>query len=313
MNSARIKAYLMLIVVAIIWGVASPIIKFTLDGFSSTIFLTYRFFISILVALVIFVVSGIHLPKKPNLLALLLLYGFLNSVVSLGLLFFGMENTTVLETGLITLTSPLLASTAGVYFLHEHVTKREKVGMAIAMIGTLLTIVGPLITNGHSSIRLSGNILVFGYVISSLVTTIIAKKILREGVNPLTMVNVSFIIGFFSFFIYTLNSIPLTEVISTISQVELKYHMGVLYMAIVSGTIAFYLSNKAQKTIEIGEQSLFGYLYPLFSLPLAVIWLGEKVTPIYILGGIIIVIGVAIAEIKRTRYNIVSERKRKLK
>ena len=69
-------------------------------------------------------------------------------------------------------------------------------------------------------------------------------------------------------------------------------------MAVLSGTLAFYLANKAQKTIEVGEQSLFAYLYPVFSLPLAVLWLGEKITPVYVLGGIIIAIGVVIAEIK---------------
>ena len=79
-------------------------------------------------------------------------------------------------------------------------------------------------------------------------------------------------------------------------------------MALISGTLAFYMSNKAQKSIEIGEQSLFAYLYPLFSLPLAVLWLGEKIMPIHIIGGIIIVIGVAIAEIKKRRYNTTSRK-----
>lgn len=74
-------------------------------------------------------------------------------------------------------------------------------------------------------------------------------------------------------------------------------------MAIISGSLAYFLSNKAQKTIEIGEQSLFAYLYPVLSLPIAVLWLGEKITPTFIVGAIIITIGVAIAEIKRSRYN----------
>ena len=303
MNSARIRAYLMLLVVAIIWGIASPVIKHTLEGFSADVFLTYRFGVSTIVALVLFLITGIHLPKKASSLLLLVLYGFLNSVVSLGLLFFGMENTTVLEAGLITLASPLLVSTAGVYFLHEHITRREKIGMIIAIIGTIFTIVDPLINNGHSSIRFSGNLLVFGYVISTLITTLIAKKILKDGVNPLTMTSISFIIGFVSFLAFILTKMPITELILQIRSVKPEYHLGVLYMAIISGNLAFYLSNKAQKTIEIGEQSLFAYLYPIFSLPIAVYWLGEKVTPVIILGGIIVTVGVAIAEIKRTRYN----------
>ena len=74
-------------------------------------------------------------------------------------------------------------------------------------------------------------------------------------------------------------------------------------MALLSGSLAYYLSNKAQKSIEIGEASIFAYLYPIFSTPLAVIWLGEKITPMFTMGAVIIAIGVAIAEIKKRRYN----------
>ena len=296
----RVKAYLMLLVVAAIWGIATPVIKYTLEGFSPLVFLTYRFGISTIVAFIIFAINGVHLPKDKKTLFLLFFYGFLNSVVSLGLLFFGMENTTVLESSLITLASPLIISTAGVYFLHEHVTRREKIGMGIAIIGTVLTIIEPLINNGHSFLKLSGNLLILGYVLVTVVTTILAKNLLRKDTNAMAMTNFSFIIGFLSFLPFVLFS---NFSISKIINVHYTYHLGVFFMAVLSGTFAFYLANKAQKTIEVGEQSLFAYLYPVFSLPLAVLWLGEKITPVYVLGGIIIAIGVVIAEIKKRRYN----------
>ncbi|EKE05132.1 MAG: hypothetical protein ACD_19C00426G0154 [uncultured bacterium] len=295
MKSARINSYLMLLVVAVIWGVASPVIKYTLVGFSASIFLTYRFGTSTIIAIIIFCINGIHLPKDPKLIFLIILYGFLNSVVSLGFLFFGMEDTTVIEAGLITMMEPLLISTAGVYFLHEHVTKREKIGMGIAILGTALTVAGPL--------HFSGNILVFGYVISTLVTTLLLKKLLKKNVSPMTLTNVSFIIGFVCFGSFVLYNSTLSSLLYAISHTPYGYHAGVWYMAVISGTLAFWLFNKAQKSIEIGEQSLFAYLYPVFSLPLAVIWLGEKVTTTHIIGGIIIVVGVVIAEIKKKRYN----------
>lgn len=80
--------------------------------------------------------------------------------------------------------------------------------------------------------------------------------------------------------------------------------MGVLYMALFSGSLAYYLSNKAQKTIEIGEQSLFSYLNPLFSIPLAVFWLGETITPLFIAGSVVVTAGVIIAETKKKVFNI---------
>ncbi len=309
MNSARIRSYLMLLAVSVIWGVASPVIKFTLQGFPAPLFLAYRFGISTIVAIIIFAINGVHLPKDKNTVLLILLYGFLNSVVSLGFLFFGMEDTSVLEAGLITMSSPLIVSTAGVYFLHEHITKREKIGMAIAILGTALTILGPLVTNGHSELKFTGNLMVFGYVISTLVTTLIVKKLLKKDVNAMAMTNISFIIGFICFSAFVLFSSGINHATYYILHAAPSYHLGVLYMAVISGTLAFYLSNKAQKSIEIGEQSLFAYLYPIFSLPLAVIWLGEKIMPIHIVGGIIIIIGVAVAEIKKKRYNSTSKAK----
>jgi drug/metabolite transporter (DMT)-like permease len=72
-------------------------------------------------------------------------------------------------------------------------------------------------------------------------------------------------------------------------------------MAFLSGSLAYYLSTKAQKTIEIGDAAIFSHLYPLFSTPLAVLWLGERITPIFIIGGVIIAIGVFLAEYKKSK------------
>lgn len=298
MNPARLRAYLTLLFVTAIWGIATPIIKYTLQGFPPLLFLTYRFAISSLIAIVFFFFSGIRLPKNFKLILLLIFHAFLNSVVALGLLFFGMDNTTVLETTLITLALPLLVSTAGVYFLHEHVTKREKIGMIIAVFGTILTTIEPLILNGHSSLKFSGNLLLIGYVLSSVYITVLGKKLLKEKVDPLMMANTSFIIGFIFLLPFALPQINMSFL-----KINYTYHLGVFYMAVFSGTLAYYLCNKAQKTIEIGEQSLFSYLYPIYSIPLAVFWLEEKITPMFIIGAIIIVIGVVVAEIKKKRYN----------
>ena len=297
MNPHRLKAYILILIVTVIWGLAEPIIKYTLGGFPSLLFLTYRFGLSTLIAIFIFLFFGLHLPKDNKTRLEVILYGFVTSTISLGLLFFGLEKTTVLDATLITLINPLIITLAGVYFLKEHVTKREKFGMFIALVGTVLTVIEPFLQNGHSLTRFSGNILILLYLLATAWGAVLAKKLLRKGVNPLTLTNVSFVVGFLSLLPFALFKYNLRDITS----IPFPYHLGVFYMALLSGSLAYYLSNKAQKTIEIGEASIFSYLYPVFTAPLAVIWLGEKVTPIFILGGIIITIGVFIAEIKKRR------------
>jgi len=234
---------------------------------------------------------------------MLVIYVFLTSTVSLGLLFLGLKNTTVLDSSLITLADPLLISLAGVYFLREHMTRREKIGTLIAMSGTALTIIEPLIQNGNGNLRLSGNLLIIGYVIVTAFSAVLVKKLLRENVNVLTLTSISFIIGFITTAPLALKDSSIPNLFAQIQSVSSPYHFGVLYMAVVSGSLAYYLANKAQKTIEIGEQAVFGYLYPVFAAPLAVYWLGEKITPIFVIGAVIIAFGVFLAEWKKSRYN----------
>lgn len=301
MNPARTRAYIELLIVAVIWGIAGPIIKYTLGGFDSLTFLTYRFGLSSIVALITFLVMKVHLPRDKETFWKLIGYGFLTSTVSLGFLFFGLENTTVLDMSLISLANPLLVTIAGVMFLSEHVTKKEKIGMGIALAGTLLTIIEPLIANGNGTLRLSGNVLIVGYLIATAWSAVLAKEILRHGVSPLTMTNVSFIVGFLSLLPFFLFYGPKFDIWHLIFDISPTYHAGVWYMALLSGSLAYYLSNKAQKTIEIGEAAVFSYLFPLFSTPLAVIWLGEKITPMFVVGAVIIAVGVFLAEWKRSK------------
>ena len=298
MNPHRLKAYFLLFIVSVIWAVAGPIIKYTLGGVPPLLFLTYRFGLSTVISIVCFFLFGFSFPKENRIRLELILYGFLTSTVSLGLLFFGLKNTTVLDMSLITLISPLLITVAGVYFLKEHVTVREKIGMGIALAGTILTVIEPFFQNSHSLTRFSGNFLIFLYLLTTTWSAVLAKRLLRADVNPLTLTNFSFILGFITLLPFAVLKYPA----GIIREIPFSYHLGVIFMALFSGSLAYYLANKAQKTIEIGEAAVFSYIYPLFSTPLAVIWLGEKITPMFILGGIVIAFGVIIAETKKRRY-----------
>lgn len=298
MNPYRLRAYILLLIVSVVWGLAGPVIKFTLSGIDPLPFLTYRFGLSSLVAIATFFLLGLHLPQKRETLLEILLFGLITSTVALGLLFLGLDKTTVLDMTLIVAVGPLLIALAGVMFLNEHITSREKVGMGIAFSGSLLTLFEPVISSGVNFSQLTGNILVLGYLLANTFSAVLVKRLVRREVSPITLVNISFIIGF-----VTIAPITLIfyggDFLSIVSQLEIPFHLGVIYMALLSGNLAYALWIKGQKTIEIGEAALFAYLYPIFSAPLAVIWLKERITTPFIIGAILITIGVLIAEYKK--------------
>ncbi len=301
MTSYRIKAYTYLILVAIIWGVATPVIKFTLGGIGPLPFLTYRFAISTILAVLYLIIFKPNLRAIKNNLFMVLIYGFVVNTVALGILFYGMNNTTVLDTALISTIAPLAIALAGYIFLKEHITKRERVGISIAMMGTLFVVLAPLLLNGTNGFRLSGNILIFVYIVISAGAAVLSKKLMRKKVDPLTLTNISFIVGFVTILPITIFLLGVEGLTESITSLTPNYHLGVWYMALFSGTLAYTFWLKGQKTIEISEAGVFSYLTPIFAVPLGVLWLGESITTIFILGSMLITTGVIIAEYKKRR------------
>lgn len=303
MNPVRKRAYIELLVVTLIWSFAAPIIKYTLSGFSPAIFLTYRFFISTVFAIIFFAIYGLKLPKNPKVLWLTLFNGFLLTTVTLGLLFLGTEKTTSIDSNLISAMTPIAIAVAGVFFLKEHVTKRESLGILIALAGTLITIIEPVLKFKDGFGGLEGNLLVFASVVVGAVVAVLAKIVLRDEVEAMTATNLSFIVGFVTTLPVALFFYRPFEIWNLIIGASPAYHAGVLYMALLSGTLAYFLWHKAEKSIEVSEVSIFAYLYPVFGTPLSVLWLKEKVTPPFIIGSVVIAIGVILAEWKKRSYN----------
>lgn len=303
MYTPRLKAYIMLLIVSVIWGIAGPVIKLTLKGLPPDIFLLYRFFISSIIAVVIFVFIGIKFPQEPKLIRNILVYGFFNSTATLGLLFWGTDKTSLLDMSLISLFGPILIILAGFIFLKEHITSKEKIGITIAFIGSVLLIIEPLFKNQNGQSGLWGNLLILASLISSAYCGVMLKKLLRQGISPSFLANFTFLIGFLTLLPFVTVKYGLGETFLIIKNTPFPYHLGVIYMAIFSGTIAYSLYNLGQKTIELSEAALFAYLHPIFSATIAVTILGDKLTLPVIIGSIITYIGVFIAEIKKKRYN----------
>ncbi|MEX0587481.1 MAG: DMT family transporter [Patescibacteria group bacterium] len=303
MTRSRTLAYLVLLATALIWGAAGPVIKFTLGGIPALPFLTYRFAISALLALAAIPFGGLKLPRDRRTRGLALLYGFLTSTVALGLLFFGLERTTVLDLTFMALAGPLLVVAAGAIFLREHVPFRERVGIGIALAGTAFVVLEPILKSGAA--QFSGNLLIILYLLVNTVSAVLVKDLMRLKVSPVALTNLSFIIGFLTILPFAILDGGPLHLSGVIKNLTLPYHLGVLFMAVLSGNLAYTLWARAHRSIEVGEAALFAYLYPIFAAPLAVFWLGETITVPFIIGAAVIAAGVFIAEYRSVRRKIV--------
>ncbi len=300
MNRPRATALLLMLVVSAIWGFAGPIIKFSLHDFPPLVFLSYRFAISTVVALIYFSISKPSIPKKSNVTSLIFLCSMLSVPIGLGLLFFGFDKTSSLTGTLLSTTAPIAVVVASAEILREHVTHVERFGIILAFLGTAITVMGPLVTgHGFALGAFEGNLLIMASIAVDTIATILVKIIMRSRVSPTLLSHVSFIIGFLIIFPIMLWYYSLPEIFNIIRSAPLSAHLGVWYMALLSGSLAYALRNEAIKSIEVSETAVFSYLYPLWAAPLAILWLKEELTLPFIIGASFIGIGVIIAEQKK--------------
>ncbi|MBU0998618.1 DMT family transporter [Patescibacteria group bacterium] len=301
MNPKRLRSYIYLVIVAAIWGAAGPVIKFTLRELPPFTFLTYRFFITSLLLVPIMIASKEKFPKDSKKNLTLLVLSLLGTTVNLGFLFVGLKFTSVLDQTFISETGPIFIILASSIFLKDRITKRERVGIFITFIGTILLIIQPLIKNGFLAYNnLFGNILILLANVSWVGYVIISKKQLRQKVSPLTMTVSNFFVGFITLLpLAVLENHGAKNFVSVVSSVSFPTQLGVFYMAIISGALAYYLFQLGQKSIESSEAAIFSYLQPLFSTPLAIIWLKEEISSSFIISVIIIITGIIIAQYKK--------------
>ena len=306
----RVTAYVLLLIVSIIWGVAGPVIKFTLSSFPPIIFLTYRFALASTLGGAIWAIRPPKFRLNGNTVPHIILHSVLAVPIGLGLLFFGFDKTSSLSGTVISATGPIMIAIAGMLLLKEHITKPERVGIALALLGTLIITVGPMIGgNGVGVLSFEGNLLIIISLAADAIATVIAKVSLRDRVPAIALTNISFMIGFLCFLPFLLASYSINEVVTTIVNAPLSAHLGVLYMAFISGTLAYTFQKIAMKSIEVGEVAVFNYLFPIWAAPLALWWLGEKVTLPFVIGAAVIATGVVIAEYKRRQKRTQKRRK----
>ena len=298
MTKNRRLAYLALIGNTILWGLAAPISKKAFQFVTPEIYLFWRYFFATLFTLPYFFL----LLKKNRSIKLMPLIKkvipleFLGTFVALLALYHGLRLTTSIETSLIVSTWPIFVNIGGILFLKEIINRHEKIGLALAVFGTIiLTLAGAKINSHLNPQALLGNSLI---LVHNLIWTVylLKAKIAYHNLNKWLITHLSFWVGLIGFgtaallkrqdlFLIFSSSIPL---------------LACLYMAIGGSIIALTLYLIGQDKIEASEASIFTYLQPLIAVPAGIIFLSESFSPLQILATVIIAFGVYFYEKRRS-------------
>ena len=285
-SKTRTLAYLILLLNTALWGFSAPIIKYSFQFVSPSLFLFYRYLIASLIFLPIFLIYRSRTNHRINHLQTFLV-ALIGTPLVLLPLFYGLNQTTAVEASILESSSPVFTILMCLLFLRETLKPKEWKGLAVALVGTFMIALEPLIT-GHNHIQLSieGNLLI---ILSNIIWTaflLLSKKFKTNSVY----------LSFYSFVV----SIPFFFFINSTQHLSFSLNSqalpGIIYMAIGGSIIAFWAYQEGQKRIEASEAAIFTYLKPAFAIPLSILWLKESFSPVAIIATILIIFGVFISE-----------------
>lgn len=217
-----------------------------------------------------------------------LLVGFVGYGISLGFQFVGTKFSTASNGSLVTSATPAFVLMFAPYLLGEQNTLRRLIALTIASLG-VVAVIDPR-TAELSPILFWGNMSLLAAALTWALYSVLVRKISQSS-DLLTSSALMLLGG-----VPSSLAIGLWE-INTQGVGEITWGIigGLLFLGIVSTAIAMFLWNYAFATLPASVASLTFFAQPVVGTLLGWFFLNEKITPLFLLGGVLIGVGILIS------------------
>lgn len=194
-----------------------------------------------------------------------------------------------------TTSSPIFATAMAVIFLKEKLSINRIIGMIICIIGILL-----LLSKGSWSVLAAfhfstGDLWILAGAFSFAIYNVLVRK-KPSGISSLSFLLIIFAGGTLMLFPFYLIEMNMDSSVPT--QWDGTLLASILYLGVGTSVLAFWCWNLAIQKLGAGRTVLFGNLIPVMSTLEAVLLLGETMTNVHIISGIVVIVGLTMANIK---------------
>lgn len=289
MNLSRHQqAILALIIANMIWGAASPIFKWALTDIQPFTLAFLRFFVASFI-FIPFVWRDLKIKRED--ISNLLILSFTGITFNISFFFLGLRLAPSINAPIIATSGPIFLLIGSFFILRERLKKKVITGTIIGLVGVLLIILRPLIENGFDSAIL-GNFFFVLATFGGVLHTIYTKKI-AANYKAMTITFWSFLIGATTFLPLFFLEIKDTGFLLDLGAPGI---VGLLFGIFLSSSAAYYLYHLAIKQLLAHEIGVFTYLDPIIAILIAIPLLGEIPTLTFLLGSILVFVGILVAE-----------------
>jgi drug/metabolite transporter (DMT)-like permease len=184
---------------------------------------------------------------------------------------------------LISLVPAATAAMAAVW-LRERLSARRLAGLGVALVGVVLVVLA------------SGKQVKFEPMAALVLVSVLASAIYFVGQKPLFARNSMIGVTAFTFFAGTLGTLPFGWDLPQALAVAPWSHIAALLWLGFAPTFAGYLAwNAALRRASASQVSSFIYFSPPIAVLIGWVWLGERPGALTLIGGVITVAGVVLA------------------
>lgn len=273
-----------------LYGLSYIFTKQATNAASPIALLGWRFLIAFVVMSALILLHVIKVDFKGKKLRPLLLVAIFDPVLYFIGETFGISHTTASESGVFLACIPVAALIASALILRNYPTRQQVLGIAITLIGVLVTV---LAAGASASLSL------IGYLFLGLaVVTYALYSVYVEKASAYTGIEITYIMLAAGALVFVLMALgeaishgTLFTLISLPAQ-NLSFTVAVLYQGIGSSVLALFLSNFAIAKIGVNKTASFIGVSTVVSIIAGVLWLGEAFSGPQLLGALIIIIGV---------------------
>lgn len=289
------KARIVFLILCCIWGSTWLFIKLGLRDLPPITFAATRFLLASSILFAIIKVRGVALPRGRGDWSLLLKTGVLAFALNYGLLFWGEQHISSGLAAVLQATIPAFGMLiAHLYLPGERLDARKMAGVLLGVVGVGVIFSNQLGAEGTRALAGSAAV-VAGAACAAWANVLVKAK--GTSLDPAVLALGQMVCGFVPLACYALafEGDPSKMRWTALAVVCL------LYLTLVGSVAAFLLYYWLVRKIDVTKTMLIALVTPLAAVLLGMFTLDEKLTWRVVAGGALIMSGVALVVLRRTR------------
>ncbi len=275
--------YLKLALACIIWGIAWPLARYSVEHIGPFMTGGFRFALAF-----VFFLPFLFYPKRVKISLRSILYvvplgltGFyINNLVS----YLGLQYTTATTASIIVMSNPLNIAVLSYIFLKDRLNSAGAISIGLSMAGALIVIVkGDFMALRNLDVNV-GNVLVSMSAVCWSTYSILIKKFESE-VGSIENITFGTLIATLGFLPWCFEPLPSAHV-------SLALAGAILFLSVCNTNLAFYFWSEGIRDANPNAASIFFGLIPLSAAIVENMIYGESLAAFHIIGGTLIFVGI---------------------